>query len=210
MQYSRLLTRAVALGALTLLGAGVAHAQATTPLYINTTGSAGNFTYNYQLQLASDTRLQAGDVFTFYDFDGLLTGGANDPVFTTAGTASYSITTPLVGINPPNTVALAGDNPSLPNVSLTYNGATLTNSTASSIVIGTLSIHSANSVNLAGDFTPFAASETKNSNNSAAGNQGFVTGPNASVTTPEPGTLAMFMGMGISGLAFVRRRNRRK
>jgi len=208
MKYSHLLSRTIALGALTLVGTGAAYAQATTPIYLGTTGVAGNVTYNYQLELASDTRTQAGDKFTFYDFDGLLTGGANDPSFVGVGGASYLITTPALGDDPPGTLQLAGDSPGLLNVSLTYNGPTIVNNTAGTVVLGTLSIHSANTVNVAGDFTSFAASDTKNSNNTPAGNQGFVTGPNASLT-PEPGAWAMFVGMGISGAAFVRRRRRK-
>jgi len=209
MKYSHLLSRTIALGALTLVGAGSAYAQATTPIYLGTTGAAGNVTYNYQLQLGSDTRIQSGDKFTFYDFDGLLTGGANDPSFVGVGGASYLLATPALGDNPPGTLQLAGDSPSLANVSLTYNGPTIANNTAGVVVLGTLSVHSANTVNLAGDFTSFAANDTKDSNSTPAGNQGFVTGPNAS-TTPEPGAWAMFVGMGVSGAAFVRRRNRRK
>jgi len=209
MKYSQLLSRTAALAALTLIGATSAYAQATTPIYQGTTGAAGNVTYTYQLQLASDTRVQNGDKFTFYDFDGLLTGGANDPNFVGVGGASYLITTPLLGDNPPGTLALAGDSPTLSNVSLTYNGPTIINNTAGTVVLGSLTIHSANTVNGAGDFTAFAANDTKDSNGSPAGNQGFVSGPNAS-TTPEPGAWAMFVGMGISGAAFVRRRTRRK
>lgn len=211
MKISRLMSRTVALAALTVVGAGAAQAQSVTPVFISATGAAGNVTYTYQLFSTADTRTTPGDIFTFYDFNGLLNGGANSPAFVTGGGGtSYAISVQNTGLNPPNTVALAGDSPSQPNVSLTYNGALFINTGPGSQFLGTLTLHSTNPVNGAGDFTPFASSETKNSNSSPAGNQGFVSGPNAAPSTPEPGTWAMLFGMGVSGAAFARRRTRRK
>jgi hypothetical protein len=215
MKISRLLPRTFALAGLAVVGAGAAYAQSITPVFISTTGAAGNVTYTYQLFSTADTKVAPGDVFTFYDFNGLLTGGTNTPTFVSgqlpAVGIAYTITTPLTGINPPGTVALAGDDPTLPNVSLTYSGTTFVNPGPGSQLLGTLTLHSLNPINGAGDFTPFAANTTKNSNSSPAGNQGFVSGPNtAPPPTPEPGTWAMLFGMSVSGAAFARRRNRRK
>lgn len=213
MKISRLLSRTSALAALTVVGAGAAYAQSITPVFIGTGGAAGNVTYTYGLFITADTRVQAGDLFTFYDFNGLLTGGGNNPVFTpdlgTSPGIAYSISVQNSGLNPPNTIAIGGDDPTLPNVSLTYTGTTYANTGAGSQHLGDLVIHSAFGPNLSGDFTPFAANTTKNSNNSAAGNQGQVTGPNAAPVTPEPGTWAMFVGMGVTGLAAARRRRRK-
>jgi hypothetical protein len=215
MKISNLLSRSVALAALAVVGAGVAQAQSITPVFNGVTGGAGNFAYSYQLFLGSDTRTSAGDMFTFYDFNGFFSGGANTPTFTTGGGgSSYNITVQNLGLNPPGSAQLAGDDPGQPNVSLTYNGTTFVNSNLSGAqFLGTVVIHSVNPVNGAGDFTAFAANSTKNSNNSPAGNQSFVTGPNnrpAGPSTPEPGTWAMLFGMGVSGAAFARRRTRRK
>ncbi len=214
MKISCLLSRTVALAALTVVGAGAAIAQSITPVFISATGPAGNIVYNYQLFLGADTRTSAGDIFTFYDFNGLITGGGNSPTFTTGGGGtSYNVTVQNLGLNPPGSAQLAGDDALQPNVSLTYNGTTFVNSGAGSQFIGTVLIHSLNPVNGAGDFTAFAANSTKNSNSSPAGNQSFVTGPNnrpAGPSTPEPGTWAMLFGMGVSGAAFARRRTRRK
>lgn len=212
MQISRLLSRTVGFAGLCAVVAGTAGAQSISPTFISATGAAGDVTYVYQLFLGSDTRISSGDLFTFYDFNGLLNGGANTPTFAGLGGASYAISTPLLGANPPSTVQVAGDDPTQPNVTLTYNGATLSN-VGGSQNLGTLTLHSVNTVNSAGDFTAFAGNSIKVSNGSPAGNQGFVSGPNlrpASLATPEPGTWAMLFGMGLSGAAFARRRTRRK
>ena len=211
MKISRLVSGTLALAVLTGLSAGAANAQAINAQFISVAPSAGQFTYTYQLFLLADTKTVTGNLVTFYDFDGLLNSGVNVPAFVGSSGASYSISVQNTGLNPPGTVALAGDNNGLPNVSLTYNGVSpLVNTGPGSVGLGTLTLHSSNGVNVGGDFTPFAANHIKNSNGSPSGNQAFVTGPNAALPTPEPGTLAMFVGMGISGMAFARRRNRRK
>jgi hypothetical protein len=212
MKISRLFSRSLAVASLAVVGASAVHAQSITPVFTGTSGAAGNFTYTYQLFSTADTRVTTGDIFTFYDFDGLLTGGANDPTFTPGQAGvNYAVSVQNLGLNPPNAL-IPPDNPGLANVSLTYNGSTnpFINPGPGSQLLGTLTLHSANGVNLAGDFTPFAANSIKNSNDTPAGNQGFVTGPNAAPVTPEPGAWAMFVGMGISGAAFARRRTRRK
>jgi hypothetical protein len=213
MKISRLLSRTIALTALTTVGAGAAYAQSITPVFVGTGGVAGNITYTYGLFITADTRTVPGDIFTFYDFNGLLTGGGNGPVFTpdlgTNPTTAYNISVQNTGLNPPNTVAIGGDDPGQPNVSLTNAGFTYTNPGGGPQHLGDLTIHSIFGPNLTGDFTPFAASFLKNSNSSPAGNQGQVTGPNAAPVTPEPGTWAMLAGMGVTGLAAVRRRRRK-
>jgi len=212
MKISRLLPRTMALAALAVVGAGAVHAQSITPVFISGVGAPGNFTYTYQLFSTADTRVSTGDIFTFFDFDGLQTGGANDPTFTPGQAGvNYAVSVQNVGFNPPNTL-IPGDNNGLGNVSLTYNGSTspFINPGPGSQLLGTVVIHSTNGPNLSGDFTPFAGNSIKDSNGSPAGNQGFISGPNAAPVTPEPGAWAMFVGMGISGAAFARRRTRRK
>lgn len=212
MKISRLLSSTVALTGLAALSISTAFAQSVTPVFISPTGgAAGNVTFTYQLFATADTKVSPGDVFTIYDFNGLRTDAGNAPAFTPGGAGvSYAVSTQLLGINPPFTAQLAGDNPSLLNVSLTYNGTAFVNSGSSSQFLGTLVLHSTNALTV-GSFTPFAVNSTKNSDGTPAGNQGFIQGPNVAVPgTPEPGTWAMLVGMGISGAAFARRRNRRK
>jgi hypothetical protein len=213
MQISRFLPRTIALAGLAVVGAGAVQAQSITPVFIGSTGVFGDVTYTYQLFSTADTKVQTGDLFTMYDFNGLLTTGAQAPVFTPSGTGpNYSISIQNLGINPPATSLLAPDDPTQPNVTLTYDGTSpFVNPGPGSQFLGTLVLQSTNSINGAGDFTPFASSTTKNSDSTPAGNQGFLAGPNLGPgQTPEPGTLAMFVGMGISGAAFARRRKRRK
>jgi len=226
MKIFRLVSRTATLLGLVAVSVGAAHAQSITPTFTSATGSAGNVTYVYDLFITADTRTVANDVFTFYDFNGLLgatpagggtytLSGVNAPTFTPDPVVSgiaYSITAQNTGINPLNTNAIGGDDPTQPNISLTETGIGFSNTTADSVHLGTLVIHSTNVENVGGDFTSFAANTTKISSGSAAGNQGSVSGPNSGffLATPEPGTWAMMFGMGVSGLAFARRRNRRK
>jgi hypothetical protein len=212
MQISRFLPRTIALAGLAVVGAGAVHAQSITPVFTGSSGSFGNVTYTYQLFSTADTKTVTGDLFTFYDYNGLLTTGANAPAFTPSGTGpNYSISIQNLGVNPPGTALLAGDDPTVPNVTLTYDGTSpFINPGPGSQFLGTLVLHSINSLNGAGDFTPFAANSTKNSNSTAAGNQGFISGPNLGPgQTPEPGAWALFVGRGITGATFARRRRRK-
>ena len=209
MKIFRLVSRTVALGGLAVLSAGAVHAQSVTPVFVSSSGAAGDVTYTYQLFSTADTRVQTGDIFTMYDIQGFLNGGALSPTFT-AGQAgiSYAISVQNTGLNPPGTSPV--DNNGLPNVSLTYNGTSpFTNLGPGSQFLGTFTFQSTDTQS-GGSFNLFAANTTKNSDGTLADNTGSLPGPNISLGTPEPGAWAMFVGMGVSGLAFARRRNRRK
>jgi len=222
MKNFRLVSRTATLAGLAAVSVGAVHAQSVTPVFISTSGGAGDVTYTYELFSTADTKVQSGDLYTMYDFNGLLgitpAGGGNytltgpdAPTFTPGQVGpDYSISVQNTGLNPPNTSLLAGDDPNQPNVTLDYNGTTFINTGPGSQLLGTLVLHSVNAINGAGDFTPFASNTTKNSDGTPAGNQGFLAGPNNAVSgTPEPGTWAMFVGMGVSGLAFARRKRRK-
>ncbi len=208
------LTRCASVAGLAAVAIGSAHAQAVMPQFISAVGAQGNVTYTYNIVLNTDTRVNPGSITTFYDFNGLLTGGVNDPTFAGIGGASYAISTQLLGINPPLTVAVGGDDPTVPNVSLTYNGTSISNTSPLAVNLGVLTLHSTNLLNGVGDFTPFASSTFKVSSGTPAGNQGQVSGPNSDISnsaaTPEPGTFALLLGMGITGGMVARRRLRRK
>jgi hypothetical protein len=208
MKISRLLSRTAALAGLAAISAGAVHAQSVTPEFISATGGSGDVTYTYELFATADTIVQSGDIFTMYDFTGLL-GGAQAPTFTPGQTGiSYAVSVQNSGFNPPDTVALGGDDPTIPNVSLTYNGTTFTNPGGGPQLLGTLVVQSTNTDQ--GTFTAFASNTTKFTEGTPAGNQGYLDGPHPFVSTPEPGAWAMFVGIGISSGVFVRRRNRRK
>ncbi len=207
MKLSRLLMGTLALAGLAALTAGAANAQAVTPVFVSASASGGNFNFVYNIILGADTRIQAGNLLTFYDFNGL----TGTPTFVaTAPGASFAITTPFLGANPPLTLAPAGDSGAIANVSLNYNGISLDSGATTTTNLGTLSILS--TAPATGTFTGFAANSTKISSGTAAGNQSFVTGPNAQIsgTTPEPGTFALLIGMGLTGASIARRRLRRK
>ena len=188
------LARFASLSGLTDVAASSAHAQAILLQFISAVGVHGNVTYTFSIILNSDTRANPGSITTLYYFNGLLTGEANAPTFSGIGGASYAISTSLLGINlPPGTVALGGDDPTMPTVSLAYNGASVSCSGQSSVNQGFLTLHSTNLVNGAGDFTPFASSTFNISSQANSGNQGEVSGPGSAVSTaatkPEPGTI---------------------
>ena len=220
MKISRLVSRTAALAGLATLSVGAVHAQGITVSFIP--GSSGvitatDYQYTYQFFLQPQTSISPAsvgnnpDAITFYDYRGLILVGGSAPSFVGSGGATFNLTTPFTGVNPDATTQLAGDDASIRNVSLIYTGSVLANASNVSQSLGTLTLHSTLTPN-PNAATAFAASSTNTNNGQPAGNQSFTTGPNPRLvtSTPEPGTWAMFAGMGISGLAFARRRNRRK
>lgn len=220
MKISRLVSRTTALAGLAVVSVGAVHAQGITVSFLP--GSSGvvsptDYQYTYQFFLQPQTSISPAspgnnpDAITLYDYRGLILTGTSAPSFIGSGGVTFNLTTPFLGVNPDATAQLAGDDGSIRNVSLIYTGSVLANATIVSQSLGTLTLHSTLTPNPS-PATAFAASSTNTNNGSPAGNQSFTTGPNPSrvTSTPEPGTWAMFAGMGVSGLAFARRRNRRK
>ncbi len=98
-------------------------ALATTPAYaglvpttVTVTPEGGNFRWTYAIVLPSDMKLQAGDYFGIYNFNGLLAGSGASP-------EGWTLSTPAVSPLPANVTIF--DDPTAPNLIWTYNGPTI-------------------------------------------------------------------------------------
>jgi hypothetical protein len=191
----------------------LAGAQARADLQFNA-GAFGGGLFNYNLNFNNSIdavtglptqRLQSGNFATIYDIANF--GGATlDPAFTSL----FTVSSQALGITPPG--VLPGDGPAT-NVTVTYTGPTVT---ADQSFVNVLRINSnAAFLDPNGNYTSLT---TKNSGLAAGTGVaaiGSVAVPSNSQTglavTPEPGSMAMLAGAGLSGSVFFlkRRRNRK-
>ncbi|MCW3097956.1 MAG: sorting protein [Chthonomonadaceae bacterium] len=191
-----------ALGSLTLLG-GQAHAD----LVFNANSIvAGVYNYNLNFSTSIDAgsglpsqRLQATNYATIYDLGGFINASI-DPAYTSL----FTISTQPVGITPGG---LGPTDTSLTNVTLTYTGATVTTDQSFTNILHVTS--SALGVNPNGQFTSLVTQNAGVNAGTDIASIGSVAVPTVSVT-PEPGSVALFVGAGLTGSAFAFRRRCRK
>ena len=191
------------IGGLMLLGT-----QARADLTFTNPAILGN-TYTYDLNFLNSIdagsgqpaqRLQSGNFATLYDISGL-TGFTLNPAFG----AIFTLTEQNPGITPGGT---APNDNGLPNLTLTYTGATVT---ADQSFTGILTVKSTfSTVNPLGQYTGQTTLNTGASAGTPIGSIGFVAVPGVDAATPEPGSFALLVGASLSGTAFAFRRRRRK
>jgi len=99
----------------TMFAGGTASAG-LLPVNVTVTPEAGNFRWTYAVVLPTDAKLQSGNYFTIYDFNGLVPGGEASP-------AGWSFSTAKVGPTPD--LLNPNDNVDIDNLTWTYNGATI-------------------------------------------------------------------------------------
>jgi hypothetical protein len=85
------------------------------PTQVTVTPEAGNYRWTYAIVLPTDMKLQSGNYFTIYDFAGYVPGGESAP-------AGWTLTSSNTGTTPAQ--LLPGDDPTVPNLTWTYTGAT--------------------------------------------------------------------------------------
>ena len=178
----------IALGAMTL----AANAD-IIPTLSTVTASGSNFQWNYATNVTVDQKVVSGDFFTIYDFGGFIPGSNTQP-------AGWTFSSSLVGITPGQVSPT--DNPTIPNLTWTYSGPTITGSAA----LGTFSVLSTTNVLRTSDF---AAQGTRSGGPTAdtkVNNVGTV-----SVPVPEMSALAPMIGVcGLGMVGFVTSMLRRR
>jgi len=105
-----------ALTAAAALGGADAATAGLLPVSVSVTPESGKYRWTYAIVLPTDSQLQSGNYFTIYDFKGLNAG-------TVAAPDGWSFTTDKVGPTP--LLVSPTDDPTVPNLSFKYNGATI-------------------------------------------------------------------------------------
>ena len=166
------------------------------PSFAGTSPGGGTSTvWNYTINITSDQQVTTGDFFTIYDFGPFVANSATAP-------AGWTFSSSLLTAAPPNTTP--PDNPSLENLTWTYNGATLpagTHQTGFSITQATTLFQQVPTTRNG----YFAALATRNdSGMTKISNVGQIPVP---VPIPEPTTLSLLALAGVgSALRAIRRR----
>ena len=169
------------------------------PASVTVTPEAGNFRWTYAIVLPTDMKLQAGDYFTIYDFGGLVAGTNSQP-------ADWSFSSVNTGPVPPGLAPT--DNPSLPNLTWTYSGATIP---SGQIGLGNFWAVSTSGNSVTVNFTaqnPQASTGQSDRNivDTLAPAPGSITPPSG---VPEPTTMALAaLGLPLIGAARLIRRKK--
>ncbi len=108
--------------AMVALAVGIGQAQAgLVPVQVSVTPEAGMYRFTYAVVLPTNSVLRPGDYFTIYNFDGYVPGSAvsDGSVYS----SNWSFTTSGTGQTPAGVTP--DDNPTIPNLTWTYNGPTI-------------------------------------------------------------------------------------
>jgi len=175
------------------------------PSYVGTGISGNTNVWNYDLHLAVNTEVTSGDFFTIYDFGPFIAGSNSQPGGWTF--SSLLLTPPPSGVTPP-------DNPTLENLTWTYNGPTI--SIPPGIPPQSIGLFSVSTVGVQPQLSlrlSYFAGQATNAisgpaNGTKLNNVGQISVPQP-VPVPEPATVSLF-ALGAAGAALRALRRRRE
>jgi hypothetical protein len=174
------------------------------PLFNAATPVSGGCAFTYDVNIADGSRVNTGDYFTIYDFNGLVSGSEVAPI-------DWSISEQLTGITPAGVdpSAFSGDSAGVLNITFTYTGApTLFGPT---VVGGPAAFGATSSTCITTGLGTYASNAHKNNpgkpdDNTVQANGGFTVTPAA---IPESSSL-MLLVPGLVPLSIMLRRRVRK
>ncbi|MGL4422633.1 MAG: PEP-CTERM sorting domain-containing protein [Gemmataceae bacterium] len=103
--------------ALAVVGLAASQSQAgLLPVSVTVIPEADNYRWTYAIVLPTDMKLQTGNYFTIYDFNGYLPGGDQSP-------SNWTFSTTPTGPTPDR--LRPNDDPAITNLTWTYTGPTI-------------------------------------------------------------------------------------
>jgi len=162
------------------------------PVSTTVTPDAGNFRWTYSIVLPTDVQVRNGDYFTIYDFSGYVPGSES-------GAANWNFSTAPTGVSPADLLPV--DNPTVPNLTWTYAGPTLTGQTG----LGNFWAISPYGTGTEADFTARSHNPVYGTNDSNITSTTVPVQVPVPPGVPEPTTLIL-AGLGLPFVRFLRRR----
>jgi hypothetical protein len=198
MRTSNWLAKAIATAVLAVVVSNTASAG-LLPTNVTITPEAGNYRWTYAIVLPTDMKLQSGNYFTIYDFNGYVAGGETAP-------DGWNFSAAKVGPTPDR--LRPQDDDSIWNLTWTYTGAIIP---SGQIGLGNFWAYST-SGEQSEDF--FTARTNRTSDGLVDSNITDTVVPRGNTVlppaVPEPATLALAgIGLPLLGLARWARRNKK-
>jgi hypothetical protein len=164
------------------------------PTLTSTSPTGADFTWNYTTNVTVDQMVQKGDFFTIYDFGNFVTGSNIQP-------ANWTFSSSLIGTTP--SLVAVTDNPSLLNLTWTYNGNTPISGSA---VLGIFSVITDTNGLRTSDFAAQATRSTGPTAGTKIDNVGMVNVPIPEATTLVPILSVCGAAIGFGVPSLLRRR----